>query len=74
MQSKRPRNDFISGLFASTLSVTVCHPLEVVRTRMNLQNATSSQKKYNGFIDGLKKIFHEEGFHGYYKGKHLFKL
>ena len=56
------------------LSVTVCHPLEVVRTRLNLQNATASKDKYKGFINAFKLIWKEEGWHGFYRGNEYYTL
>ncbi|KAM3134187.1 hypothetical protein pb186bvf_013705 [Paramecium bursaria] len=61
-------NHFIAGLSGSLLSITVCHPLEIARTRLNLQSATISIGKYNGFFDTLVQIMREEGFKGFYKG------
>ncbi|CAD8067703.1 unnamed protein product [Paramecium sonneborni] len=61
-------NHFIAGLVGGFISVTVCHPLEVARSRLNLQNATKSVNKYSGFLNTLYVIFKEEGFYGYYKG------
>ncbi|CAK65913.1 unnamed protein product (macronuclear) [Paramecium tetraurelia] len=61
-------NHFIAGLIGGFISVTVCHPLEVARSRLNLQNATKSVNKYSGFLNTLYVIFKEEGFSGYYKG------
>jgi solute carrier family 25 folate transporter 32 len=59
---------FISGLFGSFLSVTVCHPLEIARVRLNLQNATPSPNKYKGLLHALATVFKEEGYFGFYKG------
>lgn len=60
--------NFFSGLTGSFISVSVCHPLEIARSRLNLQNITKSKNKYKGFFHALKVIFKEEGFKGYYKG------
>ncbi|CAK75879.1 unnamed protein product (macronuclear) [Paramecium tetraurelia] len=67
-QSKIYWHHFIAGLVGGFISVTVCHPLEVARSRLNLQNATKSVNKYQGFINSLYVIYKEEGFAGYYKG------
>ncbi|CAD8149582.1 unnamed protein product [Paramecium pentaurelia] len=67
-QKKLYWHHFIAGLVGGFISVTVCHPLEVARSRLNLQNATKSVNKYQGFINTLCVIYKEEGLAGYYKG------
>lgn len=53
---------------AGFVSVTACAPLDMMRTRLNIQYGTKSGGKYNGFIDAFKKIKSEEGILGFYKG------
>ena len=75
--------DFFSGLLGGITSVTICAPLDITRTRLNMmvnnkfailkyyiyiQNSENSKIKYEGFIDALKTIKKQEGMKGFFKG------
>ncbi|KRX07165.1 Mitochondrial carrier domain [Pseudocohnilembus persalinus] len=60
--------ELISGLVAGFVSVTCCAPLDITRTRLNVQHGTNSAGKYQGFLNALTTIYKEEGFLGFYKG------
>ncbi len=78
IQDQRCRN-FISGLIAGFISVTVCNPLDITRTRLNImvknilvQNSPShNSSKYQSFSHTMKTILKEEGFKGFYVGLKL---
>ena len=48
----------------------VINPIEVVKTRLQIQGELRAQMqlKYQGFLHGLIVIVKEEGFSGLYKG------
>lgn len=61
--------DFFSGFLSGFITVTICSPLDVARTRLNLMQITEYGKnKYNGFFNTLSTIYKEEGLKGMYSG------
>ena len=65
---KRTLIDLISGLLSGFVAVSLCHPLDVARTRLNVQMSINVKKKYSGILDVFKTIYKEEGWKGFYKG------
>ncbi|KAL6933679.1 probable Mitochondrial oxaloacetate transport protein [Hanseniaspora guilliermondii] len=62
---------FIAGAAAACIAVTVTNPIEVVKTRMQLQGELSGktgQKIYTNPFQALKVIFQNEGIRGLQKG------
>ncbi len=76
LKSKERVRDFLSGLIAGVISVTVCNPLDIARTRLNVMvhslisksSPNHDNTKYNGFMHSLKVIWKEEGIRGFYTG------
>lgn len=58
----------VAGASSSMVAVTVCYPLDVVRTRLSSQTGKKQRTYYSGIIDALSKIWKDEGMRGYYKG------
>ncbi|KAF2077378.1 hypothetical protein CYY_001306 [Polysphondylium violaceum] len=61
---------FFNGLLGGSIDLMM-YPLDVIRTRLQVQGSISIQQKfphYTGTFDGLKKLYTNEGFKGYYKG------
>ncbi|AET41607.1 uncharacterized protein Ecym_8329 [Eremothecium cymbalariae DBVPG len=60
---------FIAGAVAGVSEILVMYPLDVVKTRMQLQVADSAAgRHYTGVINCLKRIVVEEGTSRLYKG------
>lgn len=59
----------LSGGLAGSISLMVCHPIDLVRTRLATDNkSVSGQRKFNGTFDCLGQIFNKEGLIGLYRG------
>lgn len=60
---------FLAGAVAGVSEILVMYPLDVVKTRMQLQvNGATSSSNYTGVVDCLEKIVAKEGFNKLYKG------
>ncbi|KAK8494016.1 hypothetical protein V6N13_022971 [Hibiscus sabdariffa] len=67
---------FICGLAAGTCAKLVCHPLDVVKKRFQIEGlrrhpkygARVDQHAYKNMVDALRRILQSEGWHGLYKG------
>lgn len=57
----------LSGAIAGVSELLVMYPLDVVKTRMQLQTSKSAVQ-YNGLFDCIKKIISKEGTSQLYKG------
>ncbi|XP_046711092.1 mitochondrial 2-oxodicarboxylate carrier isoform X3 [Silurus meridionalis] len=44
------------------------HPLDVVKTRFQIQRGVSDPNSYKGLGDSFRTIFYKEGVYGFYKG------
>ncbi|CUS20433.1 LAQU0S01e06480g1_1 [Lachancea quebecensis] len=59
---------FAAGAVAGISEILVMYPLDVVKTRMQLQVAGGAGPHYNGITDCLKQIVAKEGASRLYKG------
>lgn len=66
---------FLFGGIACMSAACVTNPIDVIKTRLQLQGELSkkghlqpSELKYKGFSRGILTIFHEEGLRGLYSG------
>lgn len=62
-----------AGGSAGFIEVCIMHPLDLVKTRLQLQANRSSLKSsdphyYNGIIDCMKKMYRHEGLTSFWKG------
>ena len=47
----------------------IMHPLDLIKTRFQLQNNTMSQdQRYAGVRDCARKMYHQEGLFSFWKG------
>lgn len=81
-QKERLAN-FFSGLVAGVISVTVCNPLDIARTRLNvmvnistIQNSPTHQNNrlYTGFLHTMQTMWKQEGLKGFYTGTSHFSF
>lgn len=65
---------FVAGAVAGISEILVMYPLDVVKTRMQLQvsqaagSAAAAQEHYTGVVDCIRKIVQKEGASRLYKG------
>ncbi|KAL6188606.1 hypothetical protein ACLB2K_039998 [Fragaria x ananassa] len=67
---------FLCGLAAGTCAKLVCHPLDVVKKRFQIEGlqrhprygARVEHRAYSNMIDALRRIVQKEGWAGLYKG------
>ncbi|XP_057958269.1 mitochondrial thiamine diphosphate carrier 2-like isoform X2 [Malania oleifera] len=67
---------FLCGLAAGTCAKTVCHPLDVVKKRFQIEGLQRHPKygarvefhAYRSMSDALSRILRSEGWAGFYKG------
>uniref|UniRef100_A0A8C9VX06 Mitochondrial 2-oxodicarboxylate carrier n=1 Tax=Scleropages formosus TaxID=113540 RepID=A0A8C9VX06_SCLFO len=50
------------------LEICLMHPLDVVKTRFQIQRGTSDPHSYKSLADCFRTIFRNEGLYGFYKG------
>jgi solute carrier family 25 carnitine/acylcarnitine transporter 20/29 len=61
---EKTAKDLFAGSVAGMVSLAVCYPLDIVRTRLQ----TSDASRFNGVIDCFAKTVKGEGFLALYKG------
>lgn len=61
-------HQIIAGGSAGLVEICLMHPLDVVKTRFQLQRATSEPHGYKNLGHCFKTIFQNEGIYGFYKG------
>ena len=58
----------LAGGFSGISSLTITYPTDLLRRRFQMEGFNSKTPKYNGIIDGFKRIIEKEGIGGLYKG------
>jgi solute carrier family 25 (mitochondrial carrier), member 14/30 len=68
----KPIIPFINGGLASMIAESFTFPIDLVKTRLQLQgqkhDIQNSNLKYRGFIHGIRTVFKEEGITALYSG------
>ncbi|KAM0202269.1 hypothetical protein ACHAPA_000065 [Fusarium lateritium] len=59
---------FAAGAIAGVSEILVMYPLDVVKTRVQLQTGSGATAEYNGMLDCFRKIIKQEGFSRLYRG------
>ena len=64
------KNEILSGAFAGAFARLLCAPLDVIKIRFQLQDATKgpSNMKYRGVFQAFRTVVREEGFGALFKG------
>ncbi|KAJ8290508.1 hypothetical protein GJAV_G00013790 [Gymnothorax javanicus] len=66
-----PQNQFLAGAVAGTMQSVICCPVDLAKTRMQMQGTadkSSKHKIYKNSLDCLLKIYSEEGVRGISRG------
>lgn len=67
-----PLNQFLAGAAAGTIQCVICCPMELAKTRMQLQGTgekkSSTRKLYKNSLDCLARIYQREGLRGVNRG------
>ena len=58
----------LAGTGAGVVSTVLCSPLDVAKTRIQVQTAKAGVLKYSGIYSSLRTIYMEEGVAGWYQG------
>eukprot|EP00461_Guttulinopsis_vulgaris_P001103 UN01103 len=56
---------FVAGALSGTASTLFCYPLDLVRSLLTVQ---TTQQKYDGIVDCLRKVYGAEGVRGLFRG------
>jgi hypothetical protein len=63
-----PNMSVVCGATAGIIATLAVYPLDLVKTRLTVQNESHADKAYNGVIDCMAKVYKTEGVRGWYKG------
>nr|XP_015825387.2 mitochondrial basic amino acids transporter isoform X1 [Nothobranchius furzeri] len=66
-----PLNQFLAGAAAGAIQCVICCPMELAKTRMQMQGTgekKSKRKMYKNSLDCLVRIYNKEGFKGINRG------
>lgn len=62
-----PLNQFLAGAAAGAIQCVICCPMELAKTRLQLQDAGPA-RTYRGSLDCLAQIYRQEGLRGVNRG------
>lgn len=60
---------FFSGTIAGFTQSFICSPVELTKTRLQIQADQGGPAKYTGSVDCLKQIYRSEGIKGIFRGQ-----
>ncbi|XP_060243505.1 mitochondrial 2-oxodicarboxylate carrier isoform X1 [Meriones unguiculatus] len=58
----------VAGASAGLVEICLMHPLDVVKTRLQVQRSVTDPQSYKSVGDCFRTVFRTEGFLGFYKG------
>ncbi|CAL8273360.1 unnamed protein product [Merluccius merluccius] len=61
-------HQIVAGGSAGLVEICLMHPLDVVKTRFQIQRGTSDPNSYKSLGDCFRTVFRNEGIYGFYKG------
>ncbi|XP_074069497.1 mitochondrial 2-oxodicarboxylate carrier isoform X2 [Macrotis lagotis] len=61
-------HQILAGGSAGLLEICLMHPLDVVKTRFQIQRGSIDPNNYKNLRDSFLKIYHKERLFGFYKG------
>ncbi|KAL5008111.1 hypothetical protein ScPMuIL_013692 [Solemya velum] len=59
---------FAAGGCAGFVEVSIMHPLDLIKTRFQIQRGPEDPHRYTSLADCFRKIYKQEGFLSFYKG------
>ncbi|XP_008589979.1 PREDICTED: mitochondrial carnitine/acylcarnitine carrier protein CACL [Galeopterus variegatus] len=62
-----PLHQFVAGAAAGAIQCVICCPMELAKTRLQLQDAGAA-RAYRGSLDCLAQIYRREGVRGVHRG------
>lgn len=62
------KTHFLAGSIAGLTQSVVCSPMELIKTKLQLQDKLPTAVKYKGPLDCLQGIWKHEGLRGVYRG------
>ncbi|MEQ2314269.1 hypothetical protein AMECASPLE_010386 [Ameca splendens] len=71
LERDTPLNQFLAGAAAGAIQCVICCPMELAKTRMQMQGTgekKSKKKMYKNSLDCLVRIYKKEGFKGINRG------
>ncbi|XP_036912329.1 mitochondrial 2-oxodicarboxylate carrier isoform X4 [Sturnira hondurensis] len=65
---KEASRQIVAGGSAGLVEICLMHPLDVVKTRLQIQRCSTDPNSYKNLGDSFRTIFRREGLFGFYKG------
>ncbi|XP_013089163.1 mitochondrial 2-oxodicarboxylate carrier-like [Biomphalaria glabrata] len=59
---------FVAGGCAGFIEVSIMHPLDLVKTRFQIQRGPDDPNRYTSIVDCFRKMYRQEGPLSFYKG------